>query len=52
MSEVGKRAIDKLKMIKNMSEMAETKEIAKIMIEYIQDSEKGTAGFTSEGDKK
>lgn len=51
MSDAGKKAVDKLQIIKSMAVNPETKEIAKVMIEYIHATEKSEAGFTSNGGK-
>lgn len=52
MEDPTKRAIEKLKIIKEMSNSSETNQICKVMIEWLKDYiEKPEMGFTASGDK-
>lgn len=52
MSDAGQTAIDKLTIIKAISNSGEVQQLAKIMIEYIKDTDKTEMGFKSGEAKK
>jgi hypothetical protein len=52
MSDAAKKAVDKLTIIKAMAQSPETQQVAKVMIEYIQDKEKGEGGAGFNGSAK
>jgi len=51
MSDAGDKAVEKLSMVKDLTENKEVKLIAKIMSEYITNSEKDDLGFNGKGKK-
>lgn len=52
MEDPTKRAIEKLKIIREMSNSSEASQICKVMIQWLQEYiEKPEMGFTASGDK-
>ncbi|MBS4040374.1 MAG: hypothetical protein KGZ81_07205 [Flavobacteriales bacterium] len=49
MSEAGKTAIDQIKIVTEMTEDKAVKQLAKILANYIKDTEKQEAGFVAGG---
>lgn len=51
MNEATKRAIDKLKIIKDISDSAETRQLCKILVEWLSEQEKTPMGFAPKKDE-
>jgi hypothetical protein len=52
MADIIKQTIDKLTIISEMSSYPETKQIAKVMIQYIEGQSKGKSELGFKGNKK